>query len=292
MGNSPQCDNATLHTTTGPAALNARWTANTIILNWDAGNDATFTAPVQGNAAYSCEYDGGITLPTAPTRSGYTFGGWAVRNIFRYLDTSIDGEHRYARGWYNNQDLCHIDNADDNSYCSQSVMSDVALNEWKTEFSYGTVYGRASCQPTVDAGIAYLAENVSRVIAGQKDPALAISEYTQIAGAEKGAILQQAFTEYTNGHEDDATYLLYKNLYVDSGNEFTTTSSGQYCFCQANGYKANGATSIQHVSSPSWVFDNDNGNADGCALNCARRCAENVSFGSAFRRAIFDVAGE
>ena len=78
LGNSPQCDNSTLHTTTGPATLNARWSANTIILNWNAGNDATFTAPVQGSAAYSCEYDGGITLPTAPTRSGYTFGGWRV----------------------------------------------------------------------------------------------------------------------------------------------------------------------------------------------------------------------
>ena len=83
LGNSPQCDNATLHTTTGPATLNARWTANTIILNWDAGNDATFTAPTQNDAAYSCEYDGGITLPTQPTRDGYTFGGWRVHSCLR-----------------------------------------------------------------------------------------------------------------------------------------------------------------------------------------------------------------
>ena len=171
-------------------------------------------------------------------------------------------------------------------------MSDVALNEWKIEFSYGTVYGRASCQPTVDAGIAYLNENVRLVIAGQKDPALAISEYTQIAGAEKGAILQQAFTEYMNGHEEEALYLLYKNLYADSGNEFTTTSSGQYCFCQANGYKANGATSIQHVSSPSWVFNYDYGSANNCANNCVYRCASNVNSVSTYRRVIFGVAGE
>ena len=209
-------------------------------------------------------------------------------NPLKTVDTSIDGTGFGSHGFMDNRDYCRT-HYDDTYLFECSSAPDLALNEWKADFSYGTVYGLASCQPTLDASIAYLNENVNLVIAGQKDPALAISEYTQIAGAEKGAILQQAFTEYTNGHEDEALYLLYKNLYVDSGNEFTTTSSGQYCFCQANGYKANGSTSIQHVSSPSWVFNYDGGNAGNCAAHCANNCAYDVYNVSAFRRAVFGV---
>ena len=45
------------------------------------------------------------------------------------------------------------------------------------------------------------------------------------------------------------------------------------------------------VSSPSWVFNNDNDNADNCANNCANNCAKNVNDDSAFRRAVFGVVG-
>ena len=44
---------------------------NTINLNWNPDN---------GNASTQsqCIYDGGITLPDEPSKSGYTFGGWSV----------------------------------------------------------------------------------------------------------------------------------------------------------------------------------------------------------------------
>ena len=55
----------------------AIWTPNTISL--------TFTAPEatsnwSGNSVGSCNYDGDITLPPAPQRTGYTFNGWTVSN--------------------------------------------------------------------------------------------------------------------------------------------------------------------------------------------------------------------
>lgn len=58
----------------GNGTLYAKWTPNTIDLNWYAvDGDAT---PYNTN---TCTYDGAITLPsTNPNRTGYTFNGWAV----------------------------------------------------------------------------------------------------------------------------------------------------------------------------------------------------------------------
>ena len=63
-------------TATGPANLEADWTANTINLEW-YNEDTKLTVPTTSN---TCTYDGGITLPsTNPTKTGYTFRGWQVR---------------------------------------------------------------------------------------------------------------------------------------------------------------------------------------------------------------------
>ena len=65
-------------------------------------------------------------------------------------------------------------------------------------------------------------------------------------------------------------------------------SSGQYCYCQLDGYTtADGDTTA--LSTP-WVFRNDSGSASGCAETCAANCA-NVLFdgnsGLSFRAAMF-----
>ena len=49
----------------------ARFVPNTINLNWWDRDTNT--------AQTTCEYDGSITLPTAPVRPGYTFVGWRLR---------------------------------------------------------------------------------------------------------------------------------------------------------------------------------------------------------------------
>ncbi len=151
LGNSPQCDNATLHTTTGPATLNARWTANTIILNWQPGDDATFTVPAQNDAAYSCEYDGGITLPTAPTRSGYTFGGWRVHQC------SLS--EQYVAAMYNEVpvwDAQHVKWEPINgangrtmeNFFGVGATSGLEAGEWSVTLNEGTIKGRALCSNT------------------------------------------------------------------------------------------------------------------------------------------------
>lgn len=62
-------------TNTANVACVAKWTPGTITgIQWD-DNGAT-TASVGGDT--SCTYDDSIELPTAPQKTGYTFGGWEV----------------------------------------------------------------------------------------------------------------------------------------------------------------------------------------------------------------------
>ncbi len=56
------------------ANVEADWSANTININWFADESALL--PMQMN---TCTYDGTITLPTEPTKTGYTFAGWKLR---------------------------------------------------------------------------------------------------------------------------------------------------------------------------------------------------------------------
>ena len=76
--NSADCKNSTLETYSGTSNLSANWEANTIHLHWYDGN-TELTVPSESQ---SCVYDGDLTPPaTIPTRTGYTFTGWKVRDL-------------------------------------------------------------------------------------------------------------------------------------------------------------------------------------------------------------------
>ena len=73
--NSSGCNQGVLQTDTGPAALEANYSANTINTTW-------YSDGVQlevDNAATSCTYDTAMTLPTNPTKAGYEFTGWKIK---------------------------------------------------------------------------------------------------------------------------------------------------------------------------------------------------------------------
>ena len=65
-------------------------------------------------------------------------------------------------------------------------------------------------------------------------------------------------------------------------------STGQYCYCQLDGYTPNGQ-SMQSVSAP-WVFEVDLGSLSlDCASNCARNCASDLRSNFTFRTAVFNA---
>ena len=68
-----ECNYANLGVYSGSATITASWTAHTINLIWNklAGD----TTP---HAENTCTYDGDITLPSQPSRTGFSFAGWKL----------------------------------------------------------------------------------------------------------------------------------------------------------------------------------------------------------------------
>ncbi len=56
----------------------AQFSASSITITWD-DNDGNNNTSVSGGTP-TCTYGADVTLPTAPTRTGYTFKGWKVAN--------------------------------------------------------------------------------------------------------------------------------------------------------------------------------------------------------------------
>ena len=56
----------------------ANWAPNNIELTWRTGHDDNAIVTGSLTSSPDCTYDLGITIPTAPSREGYTFEGWKV----------------------------------------------------------------------------------------------------------------------------------------------------------------------------------------------------------------------
>jgi len=241
---SAPCTNTTLDTPTGPAALEADWTANRITINWDAKNGTTIT-PTE------CTYDSTITLPTTPSKTGYTFGGWTVavsgggqnggaQCSLSGLDTDTDGIDFLSKNFAG--DNCYYYNEDtgEDFYddCSDNTFSGLSAGEWQTNFSYGSVKGTAYCS------------------------------------AKSG-----------NNHKDK--WGGDSSDWTATESELTSaTGDARYCWCKVTGYTPNGGDMCVPAAS-SWVFQNDLWSPSYCADDCVKQCGDNARFRASHRAAIF-----
>ena len=284
------CNSSVLNTTEGSAALEAIYSPNTITTQWYTGYGA--------NASFAndttCSYNGTINLPaTNPSRPGYAFNGWKLKTC-TVPSTTLNSTpaHWVAIGDYGNgQYRCEIDEYEN---CNDPVMADLSVHRWKLQFSNGTIYGQASCQPTLpSADMQYLAQNLLPMIDGDIDPNQFVSEYTAIAGAEKGALIQQALQAYMSNDINTAYGIVLGQLMrLPSNSNYSTTDTGAYCVCRATHYTASGAQ--QCVLPSPWIglfamgaseYSIDSpARAASCAEACALDCALN-SFNSASLRA-------
>ena len=92
----------------------------------------------------TCESGEYINLPNEPVKDGYTFLGWG--DILSTLDVNINGNGWFGRGGFDGGRVVYACNGLD---CSDpNMLSDLETYEYKTEFSYGTIYGKSLCSQT------------------------------------------------------------------------------------------------------------------------------------------------
>ena len=93
------CSDSAINTNNAPANLEINWEPNTINLHWYNGN-TELTVPSESQ---TCTYDGALIPPaTIPTRTGYTFAGWKVRDL-PYGYTKLEYIHFCATCGINTQ---------------------------------------------------------------------------------------------------------------------------------------------------------------------------------------------
>ena len=107
----PGCNESVLNTTSGSAALEAIYTANTITTQWYTG----YGANEQAANPTTCSYDGTINLPaTNPTRAGYDFAGWTGTGLTEetmevVIPTGSTGHRNYTAIFLTTSE-CYIEN--------------------------------------------------------------------------------------------------------------------------------------------------------------------------------------
>ena len=169
-------------------------------------------------------------------------------------------------------------------------------NTWASHFDYGTVYGRASCQPSMDEGFMYIMMNLEGVMGGEMTLADFESGLSAISGTAKAKYASNLITELQNGtkSESDLAPALWAVFGTETDANYSTTDTGQYCYCQMTGFTPTDGTK-QSVVGASWVFAYGGGSAGDCADGCANFCANGlrgvVADYDGFRAAVFGSLG-
>ena len=237
-------------TITASTTCVAQWTGNGISLTWDGGGTPS-----------SCTYGGTFVPPTPAARTGYVFTGWRVAqpSCFASQVCSLTG----------------------------SAVNGLTYNE-----SVFTTYGYYSHDGQNKAN-----ESTYGLTAGGwavKDTSGGIIKGIASCNSTMPTIVETIMTAMGNGTmtQEQALAAVYGSCASDAikpGNTFSSSSSGQYCWCKMNSYTPSGGSAC-NVASPSWVFFNDLESASGCAGLCASSCAGGVVYTPDFRRALFGIS--
>ena len=181
--------------------------------------------------------------------------------------------------------------------------SDFGLTEngtWGVAYSYGNVYGQASCQSSITESAAGMGSYSGMMPYETSKPAADdVRTALETAGVDSETVdaVVDMHEKYLAGEIDyeEAFKTAYAILGSDYDADFSTTDSGQYCFCQMTAYSASGSSELIPVTSAPWVFRYDAFSADYCASYCADYCARNMRYDGAnfraFRAAVLGSLG-
>ena len=165
-------------------------------------------------------------------------------------------------------------NADGSNKSEDTKYNITSNNTWATEFAEGIVYGKASCQPKTDPSIEYIMMSFEGIMSGDMTIEAFKSGLEPLAGAAKAEYAANMISDVMSGNKSESE--MYKALYgvfmIEPNANYSTDSTGQYCYCQMDGFMPTGGTK-EIVTSAPWVFFIDDGSAAYCAVNCASYCA-------------------
>ncbi len=143
---SVACDDSALNSDTGPVNIEIEWEPNEINLRW-YNNYTLLTVDTTSN---TCTYDAGLTPPTPPARTGYTFKGWRARPTYDFstLTTSAGGQEKWGKGKVGNNDQCRYKLGSGSASivpCTNPGFSELQRYEFKVRFTWGNIYGMSLC---------------------------------------------------------------------------------------------------------------------------------------------------
>ena len=202
--------------------------------------------------------------PSAPAaRTGYTFKGWRVRQAagcsFASSVCSLNGSAVNALTYDDSDSTRYGYYSHDGQNKENESTYGLTTGGWAVkDTSGGIIKGIASCNSTMST------------------------------------IMETTMTAMDNGTmtEEQAINTVWGTCNTDTvrpSNTFSSSSSGQYCWCKISSYTPSGGSAC-NVASPSWVVGNAFGGTAPCAYNCARHCAAHVLSHAVVRRAVFGVS--
>ena len=193
--------------------------------------------------------------------------------------TSVEVAQSAAKGIlqvYPDCEVTQVNVADGGEGTVDAIPADsvTAPNTWAVAYSDGVVYGKASCQPSGDPAVEYIFTNIGSVFSGGMTIEAFKTGLEPLAGADKAEYAANMITDIMSGKKSELEMNKALNgvFMIEPNANYSTDSTGKYCYCQMDGFMPTGGTKVAVTSAP-WVFNDDYGSADGCADDCANRCA-------------------
>lgn len=257
LGNDATCDETSLDITDLSADLHAEWEPNTINLTYY--NDDT-----QYGDAYSCQYDDFVQIPELqPSKHGYDFAGWQVRTAVQsclsqqYVVAMNNGVPNYDPQYVKWEPIAQNGYTMAEAFEDENLISGLSAGEWSVIFPNGELRGHAVCTN------------------------IAPNNLNNLINVDSQTLVLALYGDNGSGIIPYATFNKNDN-------------TGGYCWCAGTDF-GNSCS----VTPSSWVFGISNSDSmsmskDECMSECSGICVlELVGFNIiAYRRAIFDVAGE
>ena len=238
-----------------------------------------------GNGTDTCEPTGCVN-------------GWHLSNgdfAGLNLNKSINYTVSYAKT--NGQSDACFDDLNSGEDCSEKPeYAELGVNEFMHVYSYGKIYGVASCSSSTlnDVFSVFLNEG-NRFQNGQITQEEFVASLLAVGTPEQDEIIMELISDYSSGEitEQELTQTFLEEFGIGTADNINTDSPGVNCWCKFNGYKPNGGTR-QNISSK-WVRIPAYPSYESCMNRCVIDCA--MDFGSSigtvkYYDAMFDSFGE